>query len=129
FRDNAIAQFFANMPVAPSPVSTVKVEPVTWTPGIQALGTVGASRGVDLSVETGGVVKAINFRANDRVEQGAVLVQLDDTPQQADLAAQKAQAELNRQNLERAVALRKRGVGAETSVEQAQAAASAAEAQ
>ena len=28
FRDNAISQFFANMPVAASPVSTVKVEAV-----------------------------------------------------------------------------------------------------
>ena len=43
FRDNAISQFFANMPVAPSPVSTVKAAPVTWTPGIQALARGNAS--------------------------------------------------------------------------------------
>lgn len=34
FRDKAIQDFFANMPVAPSTVSTITVEPVTWTPGI-----------------------------------------------------------------------------------------------
>ena len=129
FRDNAIQQFFANMPVAPSAVSTVKVEAATWTPGIQAIGTVGASRGVDLTVETSGIVQAINFESNQRVEQGALLVQVDDTQQQADLTAQRAQTELDRQNLERAQALRTRGVGAETSVEQAQAAASASLAQ
>jgi membrane fusion protein (multidrug efflux system) len=129
FRDNAITQFFANMPVAPSPVSTIEVAPVTWTPGIQAIGTVGASRGVDLSVEMTGIVKVILFEANQRVEQGDLLVQLDDTQQQADLSAQRAQAALDVQNLTRAQELQKRGVGSETTVEQAQAAASASAAQ
>ena len=117
FRDNAIAQFFANMPVAPSPVSTVKVEPVTWTPDIQALGTVGASRGVDLTVETTGIVQSVNFESNQKVTTGALLVQLDDTQQRADLTAQRASAALDQQNLERAIELQKRGVGSETSVE------------
>ncbi|MFH1795780.1 MAG: efflux RND transporter periplasmic adaptor subunit [Pseudomonadota bacterium] len=129
FRDNAISQFFANMPVAASPVSTVKVEPVKWTPGIQAIGTVSASRGVDLTVETSGIVKEIRFDSNQRVEEGALLVQLDDTQQQADLSAQSAQAALDRQNLDRALELQKRGVGSETTVEQAQAAATASAAQ
>lgn len=129
FRDNAISQFFANMPVAPSPVSTVKVAPVTWTPDIQALGTVGASRGVDLTVETTGIVQSVNFTSNQKVAAGALLVQLDDTQQRADLTAQRAAAALDQQNLERALELQKRGVGSETSVEQAQAAASASQAQ
>jgi membrane fusion protein (multidrug efflux system) len=129
FREAAIAQFFANMPVAPSPVSTVKAAPVTWTPDIQALGTVGASRGVDLTVETTGIVQSVNFVSNQKVAAGALLVQLDDTQQRADLAAQRAAAELDQQNLQRALELQKRGVGSETSVEQAQAAASSSQAQ
>jgi membrane fusion protein (multidrug efflux system) len=129
FRDNAIANFFANMPVQPVTVSTVKVEPVTWTPDIQAIGTVGAARGVDLTVETTGVVKAISFKSNPRVEPGTLLVQLDDAQQQADLVAQRAAAALDQQNLKRALELQKRGVGAETSLEQAQAAGAASEAQ
>ena len=129
FRDKAISDFFANMPVQPLTVSTVKVEPMTWTPDIQAIGTVGAARGVDLTVETTGVVKEIAFKANQRIEQGALLVQLDDAQQQADLTAQRASAALDQQNLKRAQELQKRGVGAETSVEQAQAAAAASAAQ
>ena len=54
FRDQAIQEYFANMPVAPITVSTVKVEPIEWTPGIEAIGTVAASRGVDLTVEAAG---------------------------------------------------------------------------
>ncbi|MGO4834283.1 efflux transporter periplasmic adaptor subunit, partial [Rhizobiaceae sp. 2RAB30] len=54
FRDNAIKEFFANMPVQPVTVSTTTVEPITWKPGIEAIGTVSAARGVDLTVETSG---------------------------------------------------------------------------
>lgn len=129
FRDQAIQQYFANMPVAPVTVSAIEVAPITWTPGIQAIGTVGASRGVDLSVETTGIVKEIQFQANQRVEKGDLLVQLDNTQQRADLAAQRAQAALDVQNLTRAQALQKRGVGSDTTVEQAQASASASAAQ
>ncbi|MCV0393733.1 MAG: efflux RND transporter periplasmic adaptor subunit [Rhizobiaceae bacterium] len=129
FRDRAIEQFFANMPVAATTVSTVTAEPSEWTPQIGAIGTVGAARGVDLTVETAGVVQEIGFEANDKVERGALLVQLDDAQQRADLEAQRAQAELDRQNLERALELQRRAVGSTTSVEQTQAAAAASAAQ
>ena len=41
---------------------------VEWTPGIDAIGTVSAARGVDLTVETAGIVKEIGFSANQQVE-------------------------------------------------------------
>ncbi|KQZ79102.1 RND transporter MFP subunit [Mesorhizobium sp. Root157] len=125
FRDKAISDFFANMPVVPLAVSTVKVEPVTWTPGIEAIGTVSAARGVDLTVETTGIVKDILFKANDRVEQGQPLVRLDDAVQQADLAAARTQAALDRQALDRALALQERGVGSDATLDAARAASSA----
>ena len=125
FRDNAIKQFFANMPVATLTVSSQEVEPVTWTPGIEAIGTVSASRGVDLTVETAGLVKEIRFTANEQVKAGAVLIQLDDAVQQADLAAAKTQAALDKMTLERATVLQKRGVGSDVTVDSARAAADA----
>jgi membrane fusion protein (multidrug efflux system) len=125
FRDQAIQQYFANMPVAPITVSTVKVEPIDWTPGIEAIGTVAASRGVDLTVEAAGIVKEIRFRSNQRVAQGDVLVQLDDAVQRADLEAAKTQAVLDQQRLERSLELQKRRVGSDVAVDEAQAAASA----
>jgi len=122
FRDKAIQQYFANMPVPSLTVSTVKVEPATWTPGIDAIGTVSASRGVDLTVETTGIVKETLFKANDHVEQGQLLVHLDDAVEQADLAAAKTQVTLDKQALDRAVALQKRGVGTDATLDSAQAA-------
>lgn len=121
FRDKAIQDFFANMPVNPLTVSTVKVEPVTWTPGIEAIGTVSAARGVDLTVETTGIVKEILFKANEKVEQGQELVRLDDAVQKADLEAARTQEALDKQALDRAVALQRRGVGTEVTLDAARA--------
>jgi len=128
FRDQAIQQFFANMPRPPVTVSTETVEPITWTPGIEAIGTVSAIRGVDLAVETTGVVKDILFSANQKVEDDEVMVQLDDAVEKADLAAQKATANLARTALKRALDLQKKGVGSDVTVDAANAAAATAEA-
>ena len=129
FRDRAIQDYFANMPVVPLTVSTVKVEPVTWTPGIEAIGTVAAARGVDLTVETTGVVKEILFKANQHVDQGQLLVRLDDAVEQADLAAARTQATLDQQALDRAQALRKSGAGTQATLDTASAAASTSRSQ
>lgn len=129
FRDQMIAEFFANMPVQPLTVSTVDAEPGPWTPAIEAIGTVNAAQGVDLTVETAGVVKAILFRSNQTVAEGQQLVQLDDVVQRADLEAARTQLELDRQTLERARELRGRGVTTTVSLEAAEAAATASQAQ
>ncbi|EXL09266.1 efflux RND transporter periplasmic adaptor subunit [Aquamicrobium defluvii] len=121
FRDKAIEDFFANMPVNPLTVSTARVEPTTWTPNIEAIGTVSAASGVDLTVETTGIVKEILFKANERVERGQELVRLDDAVQKADLEAGKTQEALDKQALDRAVALQKRGVGTDATLDAARA--------
>lgn len=123
FRDKMIAGFFANMPANVLTVSAKKIEPTTWTPGIEAIGTVGASMGVNLTMETSGVVKEILFKANDKVENGQLLVRLDDAVEQADLIAAKTKATLDQQALTRAQALRKTGVGTEAALDNANAAA------
>lgn len=129
FRDQAIGEFFANMPVAPITVSAVEVQPIEWTPGIGAIGTVAAAQGVDLTVEAAGIVKAINFKSNENVERGDILVQLDDGVQRADLDAAKTQAALDQQRLDRALALQKRGVGSDVAVDEARAASQASASQ
>ena len=91
-------------------------------PGVEAIGTVSAVQGVDLTVETSGIVKEILFKANDRVDAGAVLLQLDDDVERADLEAQKAQTSLAQLALNRALELQKRGVGTDVNLDTAQAA-------
>jgi membrane fusion protein (multidrug efflux system) len=84
---------------------------------------------VDLAVQTTGVVVELGFMSKLHVSDGDVLLKLYDEQQRADLAAQKAQAVLDRQNLDRAKELQRRGVGTETSLQSAQATADASAAQ
>lgn len=125
FRDRAIQQYFASMPVPPQTVSTTTAEAMRWTPGVDAIGTVRAVQGVDLTVETSGIVNEIRFKANDMVDAGAVLLQLDDEVERADLEAQKAQTSLAQLALNRALELQKRGVGTDVNLDTAQAASRA----
>ncbi|RWH80589.1 MAG: efflux RND transporter periplasmic adaptor subunit [Mesorhizobium sp.] len=129
FRDNAMKQFFATMKPPAATVSTMIVKPTEWTPGVEAIGTVSAVRGVDLTVETAGIVKDILFHANQKVEANAALLQLDDAAERADLDATKAQAALDQTALTRALELQKRGVGSESTLDSARAAASASTSQ
>ncbi|WP_292340803.1 efflux RND transporter periplasmic adaptor subunit [Mesorhizobium sp.] len=129
FRDNAIKQFFATMKPPAATVSTVVAKPSNWTPGVEAIGTVNAVRGVDLTVETAGIVKDILFHANQKVAADAVLLQLDDAVEKADLVAQKAQAASDQAALTRAIELQRRGVGTDATLDAARAAADASAAQ
>lgn len=129
FRDQAIEQFFANMPVANVTVSATTAEESSWTPSIEAIGTVNASRGVDLTVETTGIVREIRFDANQSVDAGQVLLQLDDDIQQSDLEVGRTQADLDRQTLTRTEELQQRGVGSNVALETARAAVSVSAAQ
>ncbi|RWG64036.1 efflux RND transporter periplasmic adaptor subunit, partial [Mesorhizobium sp.] len=129
FRDNAIKQFFATMKPPAATVSTIVAKPSNWTPGVEAIGTVNAVRGVDLTVETAGIVKDILFHANQKVAADAVLLQLDDAVEKADLVAQKAQAASDQAALTRALELQRRGVGTDATLDAARAAATASAAQ
>lgn len=129
FRDSMIKQYFATMKPPAATVSTTIAKPSSWTPGVEAIGTVRAVRGVDLTVETAGIVKEIPFHANEKVAANAVLLQLDDAVERADLDAQKAQAALDQTSLTRALELTKRGVGSDSTLDSARAAASASASQ
>ena len=127
FVDYMTAQYFATMQPPAATVSTVVAKPTSWTPGIEAIGTVRAVRGVNLNVEIAGIVKDILFQANQKVKAGDVLVQLDDAIQRADLAAAQAQAALDKTTLARAVELQRRRVGSDVNVDSARAAAEASQ--
>ncbi len=129
FRANIIANVFANMQPPPVTVAVTEAEAVTWRPGVEAIGTAGAARGVDLATETGGIVQDILFKANQRVDQGELLLQIRDEVERADLAAANATLELSRTELARAKELQARGVSAVNTVETAEATATEARSQ
>ncbi|WP_339108170.1 efflux RND transporter periplasmic adaptor subunit [Thioclava sp. GXIMD4216] len=127
FREKMIGQFFATMQQPAAVVSVTKVVPVTWTPGIEAIGTANAAEGTDLAIEAAGIVREITFAANDTVKKGQLLVQIDDRQEKADLAAAEASLELAQTSLERAQKLNERGVSAVSTLDSAIADATTAQ--
>ncbi|MEM8827027.1 MAG: efflux RND transporter periplasmic adaptor subunit, partial [Pseudomonadota bacterium] len=86
----------------PVTVSTAVAESENWLPKLPAIGTFRAVQGVDVAPEVDGMVTTINFDSGQLVAAGTVLVQLDDSIQQADLKSglaelRKAELELRRQ--------------------------------
>ncbi|RGP36876.1 efflux RND transporter periplasmic adaptor subunit [Pseudotabrizicola alkalilacus] len=129
FRDGMIAQFMAGRVPPPVPVTVQMVDPVTWTPGIDAVGTAISARGVDLAIEAGGLVRSIGFASNDRVTEGQILLQIDDDSERAALAAAEAALGVTQTEAVRAATLTERGVGTANAVETALAQEQSARAQ
>lgn len=120
FRAKMIEQFFATMPAPVVTISAIEVEPAKWTPGIEAVGTAAASEGVDIAVQTGGIVEKILFKANDKVEQGQLLVQIDDAVERAGLVSANTAVAVSQDALSRAQALLQRNVSTVASLQDAQ---------
>jgi membrane fusion protein (multidrug efflux system) len=127
FRTKMIGEFFANMQAPAVAVSATEVQPTTWNPEIEAIGTLRAAQGVDVAAEAEGVIQSIEFDANERVEAGQLLVQIDDAVERAELMSAQAALERDRAQLERAESLRKSGVTAESALEEAQTAFASSE--
>lgn len=90
FKPQMIEQFVSQMQGAAPTVTTEEARTESWTPQVRAIGTATAIRGVNLAPEISGIVKDYFFESGDDVEEGKLLVQLDDSVQQAELAANKA---------------------------------------
>ena len=85
------AKDFAPPPVTIA-VSTAVAE--TWTETLNAVGTIQAVRGVELTTETSGEVTAINFSSGQLVAANELLVIINDEVEQASLRNQEATLEL-----------------------------------
>lgn len=85
----------------PATVTAVEVDYAPWQPQVKAIGTLRAVQGVSLKAEVSGVVKAVHFRSGQAVKQGALLLELDSTVEQAQLQALQASRELAEINLRR----------------------------
>ncbi len=86
---------------APPSVSTVKAVYEDWQPQLQAVGSLRAVNGANLSSEVAGIVEDIKFESGSDVEAGAVLVQLRAEDDIAKLASLQAAAKLAQINFDR----------------------------
>ncbi len=110
---------FASMKPPPISVSAAPAEQTSWRPAISAIGTVTAVNGVDVSSELAGKVVGIDFHSGDTVKKGQLLVQLDDSQEQALLRQYQAQEKLNKSNFDRALSLRNKNLNSKQDLDNA----------
>ena len=85
-----IKGFIANAPRPVPAVAVADAKTENWQSRIAAIGTFRAVQGIDVSPQVGGVVRSINFDSGQDVQKGQLLVQIDDSVEQADLKSNLA---------------------------------------
>jgi len=101
FKGIMIRKFMSAMSSPPQTVSTIKAGYSEWQPNIEAVGSLRAVKGSDLSLEVSGIVDSISFNSGDDVDQGALLLKLRSDDDVAKLESLQATAELNKITYER----------------------------
>lgn len=111
-------------PAWSAPAVKVAVAPATQAPlsvALVGIGSLEASRQVQLSAEIDGRVAQILFQPGERVRAGQRLVQLNDAPEQGELLRLQAQARNTRALLDRTRRLLPQQAATREQLEQAQA--------
>jgi membrane fusion protein (multidrug efflux system) len=96
-----IKEFMAGMGNQPQTVSTTTAARTEWQERLEAVGSLRAVRGADLSLEVPGIVAEINFQSGDDVEEGKLLLRLRDNDEVAKLHSLQAMEKLYTLNYER----------------------------
>ncbi|MFO1056227.1 MAG: efflux RND transporter periplasmic adaptor subunit [Dongiaceae bacterium] len=117
FRSKMIAGFI-NAPRPPTPVTAVEAKAESVPQYLPAIGSLAAVHQVIVTSQVGGEVMKIWFEPGATVKQGDPLVQLDDRPEQADLASFQAQARYAEVQLGRARELAGRQFTSQAQVDQ-----------
>lgn len=89
-----IDRMIAESPQPPAAITAGVVQEMPWTRMLEAVGTVAAINGVNVTTEAAGIVSQILFESGQPVNRGDVLVQLDTSTEAASLRAMEAGLEL-----------------------------------
>ena len=89
-----IKKFMATLSNPPQTISTMVAASTEWRSQIEAVGSVRAVNGADLSGQVPGIVSALHFESGADVKKGDLLLELASADDVAHLAALKATATL-----------------------------------
>jgi membrane fusion protein (multidrug efflux system) len=109
-------------PMAPVKVVAATVELRDWVDRVEALGTAYANESVTLTAKVTETVSSVNFRDNQEVETGAILVELTDRAEVANLREAQAAYEDAERQYRRLLDLQKQGTIGQAQLEQQQSA-------
>jgi membrane fusion protein, multidrug efflux system len=101
FKAVMIKKYMSSMATPPQTVSATQAAYSEWQPKIEAVGSLRAVKGADLSLEVSGVVDSISFNSGDDVKEGALLLKLRSDDDAAKLVSLQATAELSELNYQR----------------------------
>ena len=90
FKGRMIKTFMSAMASPPQTISTTRASTSAWQPKVEAVGSLRAVKGADLSLEVAGVVDEISFNSGDDVKEGQLLATLDDSDYKRSLDSAKA---------------------------------------
>ncbi|WP_096672381.1 efflux RND transporter periplasmic adaptor subunit [Polynucleobacter meluiroseus] len=89
-----IKHFISGAGLPPASVSTMVIATTEWQPKLSSVGNVRAFRGVELSTEISGLVLTVPIKSGMDVNEGDLLIKLNDASDVAQLNSLKAQAAL-----------------------------------
>jgi membrane fusion protein, multidrug efflux system len=101
FKAAMIKKFITALGNPPQTVSVTRAGQGEWQTHIEAIGSLRAVKGADLSLELSGVVESISFNSDDDVEEGAQLLKLRTADDIARLESLQAMAALSEITSER----------------------------
>jgi membrane fusion protein (multidrug efflux system) len=92
FKGVMIRKFMATLSNPPQTVSTMVAASTEWRSQIEAVGSVRAVNGANLSAQVAGTVSAVHFQSGADVKKGDLLLELESADDVAHLEALKATA-------------------------------------
>ncbi|MGM0563095.1 MAG: efflux RND transporter periplasmic adaptor subunit [Pseudomonadota bacterium] len=117
FVGHMMTQYFNNMPQQAITVNAREAVKDNWALSLDAVGSVHAINGVEVTTQMAGSVDNIHFNSGDRVKRGETLVSLDSRTDRAQLQSMEAAARLAQQEYERNKKLYERGSISESNLE------------
>lgn len=118
----------AAQPMPPATVASAEVVGSQWQPSLQAVGSLVAVNGIDVTTEVAGKVGELRIESGSNIRKGDVLLILDDEVDRATLVGRKADQRLAEVKLQRAADLLPRRVVSQSEYDEAKAQFEVAEA-
>jgi membrane fusion protein, multidrug efflux system len=101
----------------PTTVTAENAKTENWASKVPAIGTFRAIQGIDVASQVGGLVRVLHVDSGQQVKAGDLLLELDDSVEQADLASNRALLKNADKALDRASKLSSRGNATQAAVD------------
>lgn len=101
FKGHMMKKFMSSMGNAPQAISTMIAGTQEWEPQLEAVGSLRAVQGVELSPEVSGTVSAVRFKQGQDIAKGTVLLEMVADNDIAKLHTLQAAADLAKVTYER----------------------------